>query len=350
MKKFLILLSLLSIVTSVFAKDVYVNPNSESGKLLANLDLTGAKNGDTPSMARVARECYLKKDMICAYKWSTMALKGKYLYQIQRAEDFKKVQKISREYLTPEQIKKIDEENKQLVQNWQKKNTNEINIGNSLGCKLGENFDKKTNSCQKSCLSNRDCNSGKEIGDFYCQVEAQRNPKYKDSDAYSNFKGICVPNGGLPKPQKISNNSIYDLGKMGWWSAKNVCSSLGKTLIDVSKLQCYYSETNRLVKSEEISFKDLNILRQARLSGGCCMKGKKCLSGEWKEGKYLNFSPLIKTLKDVYGTSKRFWTNSPYESVSSNSVYVYYIDLEYGKVDAIGRIERDDFEIDALCY
>lgn len=349
MKKLLIFLSLVYAVSNVFAKDVYVDSESESGKFLSKMDLVGAKNGDTPSMARIARECYLKKDMLCAYRWSTMALKGRYLYQIRRAEDFQKVQKISKSYLTPEQVKKIDEENTQLIQKWQN-NVKENDPSDNSNCISGENFDKKTNSCKKACLSNRDCNNGKEIGNLYCRIDAQRNPKYKDDDAWSNLKGVCVPNGGLPKGKKILNKSMYDLGEMGWWSAKNICSSLGKNLLDVTDLQCYYSETNRLFKSEQLSSKDKNSLRLADLLGGCCLKGKKCLSEEWEEGKISNFSPVIKKLKDEYGTSKTFWTKSPYHSTSNNSVYVYCVALKYGRVDAIGRQERDDLKVNALCH
>ena len=119
MRKLLFLLLIVFMGTNVYAKDIYVDPDSEAGEFLKSLDLVGARNGDTPSMVRIAKDCFLKDDMACAYQWSSMALRGRYVYQIQEDEKFKKVQELSKEHLTAEQIKTIDEENEKMIQKWQ---------------------------------------------------------------------------------------------------------------------------------------------------------------------------------------------------------------------------------------
>lgn len=98
--------------TMARAIDVYVSPDSDMGQMMAGLDKTAAQAGDTPSMARIAKDCFMKDDMKCAYRWSARALNGQYLYSVGKVGLYRRIREAAKNELTPDEIKQIDAENR----------------------------------------------------------------------------------------------------------------------------------------------------------------------------------------------------------------------------------------------
>ncbi len=148
------------------------------------------------------------------------------------------------------------------------------------------------------CKENSDCAS-KGTG-YYCDIQCYNDYCTKDT---SNMGGVCrktssdvkTPNSGTNPPFVMSSRSMM------WWSAKNFCQSLGKTLVEVSDYGCAHTIC----------------------PSGCNSTWGYChadTSMGVTSSSTTNISANVAAMKAAYGSSYG-WTNTDYNSCNAYSVY-----------------------------
>jgi hypothetical protein len=78
------------------------------GDFFADLDKIAAEHGDEHAMGTFANYCLKKEDYSCAYKWSTIALKGFYWKQIGEEAKIQNIKDIAIRHLSEGQISDLD--------------------------------------------------------------------------------------------------------------------------------------------------------------------------------------------------------------------------------------------------
>lgn len=92
-------------------KTYIIPPEDKEGTdMLNRLDMTGAENGDTPSMARVANHCLKAGDYACAYKWSALSLGGTVMWMNGVPHEILKIRDVAVDNLTIDQKKETMKE------------------------------------------------------------------------------------------------------------------------------------------------------------------------------------------------------------------------------------------------
>ena len=160
----------------------------------------------------------------------------------------------------------------------------------------------------EKCNKNADCNRGE-----YCDItDYGGNKCTKDT---SGMKGTCrnassdvkTPESGTNPPFVMSSRS------MRWWSAKNFCEALGKTLVSVGDYGCAHSIC----------------------PSGCSATWGYChatASQSVTSSATNDRAAKVQAMYDAYGNLGYTWTNTDYSSCEA-----YCVDFYDGYVDGYGR-------------
>ena len=219
----------------------------------------------------------------------------------------------------------------------------------------------------KKCLTNDDC--GGPGSGYYCKYTTSNSSTYctKDAPTAMGCAGItnpteCAKAGTCTLVGNITKFNLTDMGpvvlcpSMNWWSADNWCKAIGKSLIDVEKLQVYKNGQTLVTEGS---------------SGdtAACAKGKACTS--WGEGVAANavwkgnsgadartltdardangelyrtkYSPALLDLAQKYrGSIHWFWTAS---NLGDSGCYTWAVRLFYGTM--YNRVKTDNYN--GLC-
>ncbi len=154
------------------------------------------------------------------------------------------------------------------------------------------------------CKENTDCAQGE-----FCKIISEN-----DS---SPVGGECTPVGvgtNLQIPGLV--NIIKGPENVTWWSANNWCKAQGKSLIDISRFDCYQSGTENKLTEAQATEKQ----------SGCCAKGQECDGityaqyWDWNYGNFYSlkpeyedivrtqYSPILNSIREI--GLNYVWTNS----------------------------------------
>ena len=138
------------------------------------------------------------------------------------------------------------------------------------------------------CSSNADCNRGD-----YCDIEdygsdsCTRDTSGMTGNCRTSSSDVKKPKSGKNPPFTMSNKT------MKWWSAKNFCEALNKTMVEVSDYGCeksYGSGTG---------------------SGHCYTAGTTSKTAN------------VQAMQGAYGTTELSWTNTDYSSCNVHCLNFY---------------------------
>ena len=163
----------------------------------------------------------------------------------------------------------------------------------------------------EKCNKNADCNRGE-----YCNITNYGgNYCAKDTNGMS---GECrIANNDIMDPNPGTNPPFVRSSKpMYWWSAKNFCQALGKTLVEVSDYGCAHT----------ICLSGCN-----GTEGYCRADTSIGLTSFTSE----NLSANIIAMQNAYGASGRGWMNTDYNSCDSYAVSFItgYVNHDYQDSD-----------------
>ena len=183
-------------------------------------------------------------------------------------------------------------------------------MGKVLNCYCTEIDTKYTDSgtCEtlpETCNKNADCNRGE-----YCDI-TDWGSDYSTKDT-SGMTGTCRnANDDIMAPASGTNPPFVGSSRlMTWWSSKNFCQALGKTLVDVSDFECAHSICQ----------------------SGCVAKYGYCqadTSGIVYRYSSSNISAKVEAMYDAYGRDYGSWTNTDYNS----SGIAYFVSFNNGHVN-----------------
>ncbi len=152
-----------------------------------------------------------------------------------------------------------------------------------------------------NCISNRDCNDWCVENGYekcFCHLDARiidGPPPVILPDRPD--KGVCM------SADEYEDEITNTLGlvrrntqEITWWAADNWCKAHGMNLLDISKFECYESNSDSLVVN-------------GYYSGGCCASGQTC---EWDRNWYTNankvrYSTVLDELMQAFGYINGFW-------------------------------------------
>jgi len=158
----------------------------------------------------------------------------------------------------------------------------------------------------KQCTSNKNCANGE-----YCHI---MNSMFASCEAPD--IGTCLPIG------EYADTSVAGLGAirrsntaMTWWAAENWCKAQEKSLLDISKFECYKSDTTTRIENKD------------DFAGGCCASGQSCsFDSFWYiDTKRSQYSNILQALESTFGHDSAFWTLSSHGRTDDCFMYVIYL-------------------------